>query len=90
MVQIGTPSEMQIKVKLFYHLRERAGTNEVLLEIPDGSSIGIVKSLLEKRYPQLRTHLDNVMILMNQQIVLEDDIIKNDAVISFLTPVGGG
>lgn len=81
---------MQIKVKLFYHLRERAGTGEVLLEIPAGSNIGSLKSTLELQFPQLRTHLDNVMILMNQQIVLEEDVIKDNAVISFLTPVGGG
>jgi len=81
---------MQTKVKLFYHLKERAGTSEISLEVPDGINIGTVKTILEMQYPQLRTHLDNVMILMNQQIVLEEDIIRNDAVISFLTPVGGG
>lgn len=81
---------MQTKVKLFYHLKERAGTGEILLEIPAGSSIGSLKSTLEMQFPQLRTHLDNVMILMNQQIVLEEDVIKDNAVISFLTPVGGG
>lgn len=81
---------MQIKVKLFYHLRERAGTGEVILEIPAGSNIGYLKLTLETQFPQLRTHLDNVMILMNQQIVLEEDVIKDNAVISFLTPVGGG
>jgi len=81
---------MQTKVKLFYHLKEKAGTSGVFLEVPDGSTIGTIKSILEMRYPQLRTHLDNVMILMNQQIVLDEDIVKNEAVISFLTPVGGG
>lgn len=81
---------MQTKVKLFYHLKERAGTGEVLLEIPAGSNIGSLKSMLEMQFPQLRTHLDNVMILMNQQIVLEEDVIRDNAVVSFLTPVGGG
>ena len=81
---------MQTKVKLFYHLKERAGTSEVQLEVPDGATIGMVKSTLERQYPQLRTHLDNVMILMNEQIVLEEDTVKDNSMISFLTPVGGG
>ena len=41
-------------------------------------------------YPGLRTHLDNVMILLDGKIVLDEDKLKENASVSFLTPVGGG
>lgn len=81
---------MQIKIKLFYHLKEKAGTGEINLDIPDDYTVGEVKKTLELQFPQLRTHLGNVMILMDQKIVLDDDRIQEGAKISFLTPVGGG
>jgi len=81
---------MQIKIKLFYHLKEKAGIGVINLDIPEKSTIGDIKNTLEFQYPQLRTHLDNVMILMDQKIVLDDDQITEGAEVSFLTPVGGG
>jgi len=81
---------MKIKVNLYYHLKEKAGTGRVDMEVEDSATISDVKSRLEEKYPSLRTHLDNVMILMNQKIVLEEDPIVPDANVAFLTPVGGG
>lgn len=81
---------MKIKVNLYYHLKEKAGTGNLYIELKDPATISDVKSTLEEKYPQLRTHLDNVMILMNQKIVLEEDPVVPDANVAFLTPVGGG
>ncbi|MBM3138521.1 MAG: MoaD/ThiS family protein [Chloroflexi bacterium] len=81
---------MKVTVKLFYHLKEKAGTGEILLDFPDQSNVGDIKNYLELHFPQLRSHLDNIMILMDKKIVLDDDQIKEGAEISFLTPVGGG
>jgi len=81
---------MKIKVNLYYHLRQKAGNGCLDIEIQEKSTIGELKKKLESSYPKLRTHLDNVMVLMNRMIVLDDDVIKDKAEISFLTPVGGG
>lgn len=81
---------MKIHIKFYYHLKEKAGKASFDLEIDKGSTVQDLKKILERLYPQLRTQLDNVMILMNKMIVLDEDLIKDDAEISFLTPVGGG
>lgn len=81
---------MNIKVSLYYHLKEKAGTGSIDFDMPDGSTIQNLKDRLEKEYPALRTHLDNIMILMDQKIVLDDDKLKDNVEVSFLTPVGGG
>ena len=79
-----------ITVKLYYHLKDKAGTNQINLEIPENSTIKELKILLIKNYPALQSQLDNIMMLINQKIVLDEDKIPQNAQISFLTPIGGG
>ncbi len=81
---------MKIKVTLYYHLKEKAGTGNLEMNLPDGSTLRDLKGRMESAYPALRTHLDNVMILMNKKIVLDEDSLKDNAEVAFLTPVGGG
>ena len=81
---------MKIKVTLYYHLKEKAGTGKLELELPDQATIKDLKTLLETKFPTLRTHLDNIMILMDKKIVLDEDKLKENAEVAFLTPVGGG
>ncbi len=81
---------MQINVCLYYHLKEKAGTGNLAVILPDRSTIKDLKLHLENRFPALRTHLDNVMMLMDKKIVLDEDTLKENAEVAFLTPVGGG
>lgn len=81
---------MKITVSLFYHLKQKAGTGSLEIEIADHATIQDLINILENKYPSLRTHLDNVMILMDKQIVIKEDRLKNNSNISFLTPIGGG
>jgi molybdopterin synthase sulfur carrier subunit len=81
---------MKIKVLLYYHLKEKAGTGNLDIEIDNGSTIKGLKHKLVNDYPGLRTHLDNVMMLLDGKIVLDEDKLKENANVSFLTPVGGG
>lgn len=81
---------MKVNVKFFYHLKEKAGVGNFDVDLEENTTIGDLISILENRFPALRTHLRNVMILMDKQIVVNDDPIKDNASISFLTPIGGG
>ncbi len=81
---------MKIKVTLYYHLKEKAGTGNLELELPEDATIKDLKIRLETQFPALRSHLDNIMILMDKKIVLDEDILKDNAEVAFLTPVGGG
>jgi molybdopterin converting factor small subunit len=81
---------MKIKITLYYHLKEKAGTGNLELDVPDQTTIKQLKGLLEAKFPALRTHLDNIMILMDKKIVLDEDVLKDNAEVAFLTPVGGG
>ena len=81
---------MIIKVTLYYHLKEKAGTGSIKITLPDRSTIRDLKNNLESQFPNLKTHLDNVMMVMDKKIVLDEDYLKDNAEVAFLTPVGGG
>lgn len=81
---------MKIKVTLYYHLKQKAGTGSLEMDLPDQATIKDLKQALEVKFPALRTHLDNIMILMDKKIVLDEDKLKENAEVAFLTPVGGG
>lgn len=81
---------MHIKITLYYHLKEKAGTGSIEMTLPEHSTIRDLKRQMESSYPALKTHLDNVMIVMDRKIVLDEDPLKEDAEVAFLTPVGGG
>lgn len=79
-----------ITVNLYYHLKERAGTNKIQVEIPDSASMKDLKQYLILKHPALESQLDNILMLINQKIAVDEDIIPDGAQISFLTPIGGG
>jgi molybdopterin converting factor small subunit len=80
----------KITVNLYYHLKDKAGTNLINLEVPDNSTIKELKIILVKTYPALQSQLDNIMTLINQKIAVDEDKIPLNAQVSFLTPIGGG
>jgi sulfur-carrier protein len=81
---------MKIKVLLYYHLKEKAGSGTLEIDIQEGSTIKDLKTQLVTDHPGLNSHLDNIMMLMDGKIVLDDDKIIDNASVSFLTPIGGG
>jgi molybdopterin converting factor small subunit len=81
---------VKIKVNLYYQLKEKAGTGSLEFEMPPAATIRDLRNTMESKFPALKTHLDNVMILMDKKIVLDEDKLKDQSEVSFLTPVGGG
>ena len=79
-----------ITINLFYHLKEKAGTSKVQVEIPETATMKDLKQILIKQYPALESQLDNILMLINQKIAVDEDKIPKGAQVSFLTPIGGG
>lgn len=79
-----------ITVNLYYHLKEKAGTNIIHIDIPKDSTMWDLKRSLTTIYPALESQLDNILMLINQKIAVDEDKIPQDAQVSFLTPIGGG
>lgn len=79
---------MNRRVLFFASLREAAGTGEMQVDLPDGTSIDQV-------WQQLASDLENlpgkVLCAVNQDYVEQDyQLEKNDHEIAFFPPVTGG
>jgi molybdopterin converting factor small subunit len=81
---------MKIYVSLYYNLKEKTGTGNLVLEMDGFSTVKQLKQKLEINYPGLRTQLDKVMMLMDGKIVVDEDQLRENATVSFLPPIGGG
>jgi molybdopterin synthase catalytic subunit len=76
---------MVVRVRLFAALRERAGANELELELPEGARVRDALS-------QVRALTDGVPVLMavNQDYAAEDDLLRGGDELALIPPVSGG
>jgi molybdopterin converting factor subunit 1 len=81
---------MKLKVLLFAHLKDKAGTREAEVEVPAGASAGAVKARLSELYPALKPALANILMAVNKEYVSDDTLISEGAEIALFPPVSGG
>lgn len=76
---------MQVRVRFFGSLRERAGTPEMSMELPDGSKVGDLLRNIEDIVRGV-----NVMIAVNGKKVNEEHALSEGDVVAVFPPVSGG
>ena len=81
---------MQVTVRLFAVLRDRAGASEVGIELPDAASAADVTSAVARRFPQLRELLQKTAIAVNQAYATPHTPIASGDEIALIPPVSGG
>ncbi|HEY3727686.1 MAG TPA: molybdenum cofactor biosynthesis protein MoaE [Solirubrobacteraceae bacterium] len=76
---------MQVRVRLFAGLRERAGAHEVQLELPDGALVGDALA-------QMQPLTDGVPVVMavNREYADVDDALSPGDELALIPPVSGG
>ena len=81
---------MRVKIFLFAILSEYVGAKTVELEIPEGTTVAMVKELLVKKYPKMASVQKSIMTAVNREYAAGDQIIPLNAEIAFFPPVSGG
>ncbi len=81
---------MKVKVKLFALYRERAGTNELWLDLPDGASVQDALNTLVQRFPSLEELLGRAFFALNKRYVQLQDPLKDGDELAIFPPVSGG
>ncbi|HWF36463.1 MAG TPA: molybdopterin converting factor subunit 1 [Solirubrobacteraceae bacterium] len=76
---------MKVRIRLFASLRERAGTGEVELELPDEARV-------RDALAQLRSVTSDVPVVMaiNQEYANEDAVLQAGDELALIPPVSGG
>jgi len=81
---------MKVRIKFFAILRERAGTGELLKEVPDGATVADLWRQLQGDYPKLDVPGIRLLYAVNQNYVGLDHKLSNNDEVVFVPPVSGG
>ena len=81
---------MRISVKLFAVLRERAGTGELTLDLPEGATVESATSSLVHRLPAIASYAPRVACAVNQEYVRAETRLKDGDELALIPPVSGG
>lgn len=81
---------MQIRVLLFAALAERANNRELLIEIPEASTVSTLLQQIGDLHPPLAPLLSSCFVSINQEYAAADQTIRAGDEIAILPPVSGG
>ncbi|MBM3223788.1 MAG: MoaD/ThiS family protein [Candidatus Tectomicrobia bacterium] len=81
---------MQITVKLFALMREKAGTDTIPLEVPAQSAVHQATALLVQQYPVLAPYIANTRFSLHMDFVESDTILAAGDELVLIPPVSGG
>jgi molybdopterin converting factor small subunit len=80
-----------IKVLFFATLRNKTGIRSTELQIPAGTTLLQLKSLLVQKFPNLDEQLmEHCRASLNQQPILDEDQIPPASEIALYPPLSGG
>lgn len=81
---------MQIQVRFFATLRDRAGTASTNLDLPDGATVKAMLEALSARYSSLRGAVDTALVAVNEEYAFPEDTLSEGDAVALFPPVSGG
>ncbi|MCY4026345.1 MAG: molybdopterin converting factor subunit 1 [Acidobacteria bacterium] len=81
---------MRVTVRLFARLREIAGAETLVRELPPGTTAGGLWDDLAREFPELAEYRSAVSTAVNEEYARMDAAIAEGDEIAFLPPVSGG
>ena len=80
---------MRVTARFFALYRERAGTAQAEIELPEGATAGDLLGRLRSIYPSLPSS-NSVLIAVNSEYVAATDPLHEGDEVAFIPPVSGG
>ena len=81
---------MQITMKLFALMREKAGTDTIALEVPAGAALTQAVATLVRQYPMLEPYIVNTRCALRMDFVDPETILTEGDELVLIPPVSGG
>jgi molybdopterin converting factor subunit 1 len=80
----------KIKVRLFAVLKEAVGKKEIIIAVPSGATLKMLKNKILQEYPALNSFSNKFILSVNLKVATDDTIITPSDEIAILPPVSGG
>jgi molybdopterin converting factor subunit 1 len=81
---------MQITVKFFAILRERAGMNEIQIDLPLHDTVAAASARIARELPSIAAMLPRVAFAVNQSYVPTTTELHDGDELAIIPPVSGG
>ncbi|MDP6422928.1 MAG: molybdopterin converting factor subunit 1 [SAR202 cluster bacterium] len=82
--------ELKITVRFFASYREKAGTSETVVDIPDGATVGDLTSRLAESFPDLTSRPIGLVVAVNQEYRDHSFGLSDGDEAAVIPPVSGG
>jgi molybdopterin synthase sulfur carrier subunit len=82
--------EIKVTIKLFAAYQETYGVPELQLELPGGTTVGMVGDRLRAPYPALESLATQTRYGINLEFVTADTVVQDGDEIVLIPPVSGG
>jgi molybdopterin synthase catalytic subunit len=81
---------MRLRVFLFARAKDLAGTSSVVLDLPEGATVGQLRQRLAEVQPALAPLLERSALAVNDEFAEDKTTLPLDAEVALLPPVSGG
>lgn len=81
---------MKLRVLFFSVLRDITGTDEIVLDLPAGSTMADLLLQIETRWPKLREWQNSLLLALEHTYVKRDAALHDGAEVALMPPVQGG
>ena len=81
---------MQVTVRLFGPLREAAGSKELVVRLPDETSVGSLRAQLARDFPEVAALGSRLRISRNMELADDAERLAEGDEVALLPPVAGG
>lgn len=81
---------MQVRVAYFAMLRDLAGSDSELFDLPDGSSVGMLLEAVGERHPDIAARRKHIAVVSGESYIDTGHKLKPGEEIALIPPVSGG
>jgi molybdopterin converting factor subunit 1 len=81
---------MDVTIRLFASLREKAGTPNINISVPVGTNVQQLLSLVQVEKLELEGAINGVLVAINHEYASADTIINESDDLALIPPVSGG
>jgi molybdopterin converting factor subunit 1 len=81
---------MKVRVKCFAAAREIVGAGELVIELPDGSTVRQLVDRLRQQFPGLEGLAGSLLTSVNREYATAETPLRPEDEVALIPPVSGG
>ncbi|GBD09345.1 Molybdopterin synthase catalytic subunit [Candidatus Thermoflexus japonica] len=81
---------MEVQIRLFATLKDRAGREQISVQLRDGASVADLLKAVGETYPALQPYLSSAVVAINHEFAFPEDRLRPGDEVALFPPVSGG